>query len=179
MERLMKLLENVGRGAGKVVATLYEAGRLAIGQVYNNVLPFMAFVSLLIGIITSSGIGKVLANILTPLAGNIWGLLLMSIILSFPITSPFVAPGAVIAQILATVIGVQIGEGKISPAMAMPAFYAVIAQLGQDFTAVALSLAEAEPETVEIGVPAVLFSRVITGPAAVLVGWLFGLGMKF
>jgi PTS system glucitol/sorbitol-specific IIC component len=38
-------------------------------------------------------------------------------------------------------------------------------------------LGEAETETVEIGVPAVLFSRLITGPAAVLIGFVLSIGM--
>jgi PTS system glucitol/sorbitol-specific IIB component len=49
--------------------------------------------------------------------------------------------------------------------------------VGCDFIPVGLSLGEAEPKTVEIGVPAVLFSRMITGPIAVLVGFVFSLGL--
>ena len=40
-----------------------------------------------------------------------------------------------------------------------------------------LALGEAEPETVEVGVPAVLFSRMITGPLAVLIAWVFSAGL--
>jgi len=42
---------------------------------------------------------------------------------------------------------------------------------------VGLALGEAEPETVEIGVPAVLFSRFITGPIAVILAWLASVGL--
>jgi sorbitol-specific phosphotransferase system component IIBC len=38
-------------------------------------------------------------------------------------------------------------------------------------------LGEAEPETVEIGVPAVLFSRLITGPIAVVIAWFASFGL--
>ena len=40
----------------------------------RTVIPFMAFVSLLIGVIQGSGIGNVFANIMAPLAGNAVGL---------------------------------------------------------------------------------------------------------
>jgi len=42
---------------------------------------------------------------------------------------------------------------------------------------VGLALGEAEPETVEVGVPAVLFSRLITGPLAVVIAYVASFGM--
>ncbi|BDP73782.1 hypothetical protein EfmAA96_15670 [Enterococcus faecium] len=50
----------------------------AYGENYiRTVIPFMAFVSLLIGVIQGSGIGNVFANIMAPLAGNAVGLTIM------------------------------------------------------------------------------------------------------
>ena len=40
-----------------------------------------------------------------------------------------------------------------------------------------LALGEAEPETVEIGVPAVLFSRFVTGPLAVVLAYFASIGL--
>ena len=174
---LAKVLETIGRGVGGVVAALYQAGRDSIDQVVKNILPFMAFISLIIGIVLATAVGDWIAKGLTGLAGSIAGLLILGVIVGFPILSPLLGPGAVIAQIIGTLIGVEIGRGNIAPQYALPALFAINPQVGCDFIPVGLSLGEAEPYTVEIGVPAVLFSRMITGPVAVLLAWAVSAGL--
>ncbi len=174
---LTGFLARFGRGIGGVVGVLYQSGRQSIDTVIRNVLPFIAFVALLIGIINASGLGNIIANTLSPLADSLAGLLILSAIVGLPFLSPVLGPGAVIAQVIGVLIGDQIGRGAIDPQFALPALFAYNVQVGCDFVPVGLALGEADPKTIEIGVPAVLFSRQITGPIAVLIGWLLSFGM--
>ncbi|MDN5352317.1 MAG: glucitol/sorbitol system component [Clostridiales bacterium] len=176
-QRKQNIIERIGRGAGKVVGIFYSAGRETIDSVIKNILPFMAFVAMLMGIILKSGIGDAIAAVIAPFSGSLIGLLVISVVAALPFLSPLLGPGAVIAQVVGVLIGVEIGRGNIPPQYALPALFAIDPQVGCDFIPVGLSLGEAEPETVEIGVPAILFSRLITGPASVIIAYLFSIGL--
>ncbi|MBN9044093.1 MAG: PTS glucitol/sorbitol transporter subunit IIB [Rhizobiales bacterium] len=175
---LIGFISSIGRVMGRVVGIFFNAGRRTIDQVVRNVLPFMAFVTMLIGLILYTGIGDILAQPMGPLANNIIGLLVLSAICGLPFLSPILGPGAVIAQVIGVaIIGPQIANGTIAPAMALPALFAYNTQVGCDFVPVGLALGEAKPKTIEIGVPAVLISRQIMGPVSVLIAWLVSLAV--
>ncbi len=171
MRSLTSLLERLGRATGKVVGTLYQAGRDSVDQTLKNIIPFMAFIAFIIGVINATGVGKWLASVLQPLASNPIGLVVMSLIVGFPVLSPLLGPGAVMAQIIGTVLGTQFASKALPASIALPCLFAINPQVGCDFIPVGLALGEAEPTTVEVGVPAVLTSRFITGPIAVIIAY--------
>ena len=143
MQMMTRTIENVGRGVGNIVGVLYQAGRDTIEQVIRNILPLMAFISVLIGIILYTGIGNIIAHTLSPLASSLIGLLIISVICAIPILSPVLGPGAVIAQVVGTLLGVEIGLGHIPPQFALPALFAINSQVGCDFIPIGLALGEA------------------------------------
>ena len=167
----------LGIAIGGIVNKFYAAGRETIDITIKSILPFMAFVSMILGIISASGIGNIIANTISPVASTLPGMLIVSFICALPFISPVLGPGAVIAQVVGTLLGAQIGLGNIPAQYALPALFAIDAQVGCDFVPVGLSLGEADPDTIELGVPAVLYSRVITGPAAVLIAYAASIGL--
>jgi PTS system glucitol/sorbitol-specific IIC component len=174
---LNSLLVTIGKSVGGIINILYQAGRDTIETVIRNILPFMAFIAVLIGIINESGLGDKLAHLVEPLAGNLIGLVAISIFCSIPVLSPVLGPGAVIAQVVGVLLGTRIAKGDIPPQYALPALFAIDPQVGCDFIPVGLALGEAEEHTVEVGVPAVLISRMFTGPMAVVLAYFASFGL--
>ena len=171
------IVVKIGKVVGEVVSKFFQAGRDTIEMVIKNILPFMAFTSTLLGIISASGLGNIIANTIAPLCGSLPGMLVICFVCSLPFLSPILGPGAVIAQVVGTLLGAQFATGAIPAQYALPALFAIDGQVGADFVPVGLSLGEAEPETIELGVPAVLFSRIVTGPLAVLIAFVFSIGL--
>ena len=171
------IVVRIGKVVGRVVNICFQAGRDTIEMVVGTILPFMAFTATLLGIISASGLGNVIAKTISPICSTLPGMVAIAFICGIPILSPVLGPGAVIAQVVGTLLGSQFALGNIPPQYALPALFAIDAQAGCDFIPVGLSLGEADSETIEYGVPAVLFERLITGPLAVLSAFAFSIGM--
>ena len=171
------IVTRIGKVVGRVVNICFQAGRDTIEMVIGTILPFMAFTATLLGIISASGLGNVIAKTISPICSTLPGMVIIAFVCGIPILSPVLGPGAVIAQVVGTLLGSQFALGNIPPQYALPALFAIDAQVGCDFVPVGLSLGEAEPETIEYGVPAVLFERIVTGPLAVLIAFAFSIGM--
>ena len=171
------VLAKIGLGAGKVVATFNQAARDAVQTCIGTLLPFMAFVSMLIGIINGTGFGTFFSTLLQPLLGNVFGLMILGIVCAIPGLSAILGPGAVISQILGSIMGAEIAAGRISPHLALIGLFALNCHAACDFIPVGLGLAEAETETVEVGVVSVMYSRFITSWIRILLAIVFSIGL--
>lgn len=167
-----KVVVSFGSVVGNIINTLLSSGRQAIQLTLQTILPFMAYVSLLIGFVTYTGLSDWIATAVTPLAATPWGLILLGVITGLPFLSPILGPGAAIAQVIGVLMGTQIAMGALPIPYALPTLFAIDGQVGMDFIPVGLALGEAKPETVAVGVPAVLISRMFTSPLAVVIAWL-------
>lgn len=173
----MNIMTKVGLNVGKFVATFNQAARDAVQTCINTLLPFMAFVSMLIGIINGTGFGEMFSGLLQPLLGNVVGLLVLGVICSIPGLSALLGPGAVISQILGGIFGAEIAAGRISPSLALVGLFALNCHAACDFIPVGLGLAEAETDTVEVGVVSVMYSRFITSWIRVLLAFVASIGL--
>lgn len=169
---LVGLVVGFGNAIGYIINTLLSSGRQSIDIILKTVLPFMAYVALLIGFVNYTGLSELIATVVSPLASNPLGLLLLSFVVALPFLSPILGPGGAVAQVVGVLMGTQIGIGALPVQYALPTLFAIDGQVGADFVPVGLSLGEARPETISVGVPAVLFSRMITSPIAVLIAYL-------
>src|SRR5699024_4607438 len=125
---VFNLLSKLGSTVASVVSMFLDSGRKTVDLLLKTIIPFMAFVSILIAFVEYTGIGNAIANILSPLGSSLWGLLLISIICSFPFLSPLLGPGAAVAQVVGVLVGTLIGAGEIPVQYALPALFAIDSQ---------------------------------------------------
>ncbi|GFN35338.1 hypothetical protein [Tepidimicrobium xylanilyticum] len=177
MKGMNGFISKVSSGIGYIVSVFIQSGRDAINMAISTILPFMIFVSAIVGVVLSTGLGDIIANGLSFMANSYIGLLFLGIICAFPLFSPILGPGAVIAQTIGVLIGALIAEGKIAPSLALPAIFAIHQPAGGDFVPVGLGLAEARPETAEVGVPAVLYGKWLVSPIEMLIAIVLSFGL--
>lgn len=174
MSKISDFMTKIASGIGKFVMTVVQAARDSFKLCLEQIIPFIIFVSTVFTFITETGVGNVIADALSNLATSPIGLLIMGLIITFPLFSPIIGPGAVIPQVIGTLIGGLIGTGDVPLAMALPTVFAIHQPCGADFIPVGMSLTEAEPETMELGVSAVLFAKFIIAPIEIILAIIIG-----
>ncbi|HEY4570797.1 MAG TPA: PTS sorbitol transporter subunit IIB, partial [Kribbella sp.] len=140
-----------GTAVGYIINTFLAAARQSINLTLNTVLPFMAYVSLLLGFVIYTGIAEWIGRLLAPLSSNPIGLVVIGFVVALPFLSPILGPGAAVAQIVGVLMGTQIATGALPVQYALPTLFAIDGQVGCDFIPVGLGLGEAKVETVEVG----------------------------
>ena len=163
--------------AGKVISIFRQAASEAVRTCLEMILPFMGFAALFVGICKGSGLTGFLAGLMGPAGGSLPGLMILGIICSLPGLSAVLGAGAAAAQIFSTVIGTLIASGSLTPAMALPALFAINCQCACDFIPVGLGMTEARPETTQVGIAAVTMSRFATGWIRILIAVVFSIGL--
>ena len=161
----------------KVFSIFQQSARDAVRTCLEMILPFMGFAALFIGICRGSGLTEFLANLMKPMSASVLGLLAIGIICSIPGLSAVLGAGAAAAQVFAAVIGELIATGGISPAMALPALFAINCQCACDFIPVGLGMTEAKKETTQVGIAAVTISRFTTGWIRILIALVCSIGL--
>lgn len=174
---IFNIMTKMGSTVGSVVSMFLDSGRKTVDLLLKTIIPFMAFVSILVAFVEYTGVGDWIANTISPFGSSLWGLLLISIICSFPFLSPLLGPGAAVAQVVGVLVGTLIGAGTIPPQYALPALFAIDSQVGADFFPVGMSMMEAKPKTIEYGTPAFLIARQISSPIAVVIAYLLSIGL--
>ena len=119
-----------------------------------------------------TGLGDMIGAELAVLIGPIPALLIIFFICFIPTMSPFLGPGLLIAIGAGLLTGEQIAEGAVKPILALAALLAIDVQFNGGFIPPNLALGENEPETINAGVPAIVFTRLVTIPVAVVLSCL-------
>jgi PTS system glucitol/sorbitol-specific IIC component len=140
----------------------------------QHVLPVLVLAGIIAAGIIRTGLGTVIGEGVNPIPD----LLVVGIICFIPAISPIIGPGLGIVLMVTFMAGEQIAAGSVNPFIALPALLAIDAQVGGSFVPSSMALGEGERETINVGVPPILFSRLITVPAAVVIAYLFCFGFK-
>lgn len=163
--------------ASRIISIFHQSARDTVRTCIETLLPFMGFAALFIGICKGSGLTGLLAGLIQPVEVSIPGLIGFGILCSVPGLSAILSAGAVAAQMFSTLFGEMVASGGIPVYMALPALFAINCQCACDFIPVGLGMSEARPQTTQIGIAAVTFSRFATGWIRILIALLFSIGL--
>ena len=122
-----------GTAVGYIINQFLAAARQSINLTLNTVLPFMAYVSILLGFVIYTGIAQWIGELLAPLSSNPLGLVAIGFVVALPFLSPILGPGAAVAQIVGVLMGTQIATGALPVQYALPTLFAIDGQVGCDF----------------------------------------------
>ena len=127
-----------GTAVGYIINQFLAAARQSINLTLNTVLPFMAYVRILLGFVIYTGVAQWIGELLAPLSSNPLGLIAIGFVVALPFLSPILGPGAAIAQIVGVLMGTQIATGALPVQYALPTLFAIDGQVGCDFIPVGL-----------------------------------------
>jgi PTS system glucitol/sorbitol-specific IIC component len=148
-------------------------------RVVKKILPVLKIIAppLVLGLVLFvflfwSGLGDVIGENLAERTGTVPALFIMFAVCFIPSLSPVLGPSVLVALAAAALCGEQIASGKVNFLLALTALLILDAQLGGSFIPPSLGLGENEPETMSAGVPAIVFTRLVTVSAAVALACL-------
>ena len=167
-----KMYPYLKKAARAVLNLLIRLGKKIL-PVLKKMAPSILLGLILFILLFLSGLGSIIGSELALLTSPVLALLIIFGVCLIPAVSPILGPVLLIAIAAAVFAGEQIAEGAVNPSVALAALLALDAQLGGSFIPPRLALGENEPETINAGVPGIVFTRLITVPLAVLAACLF------
>ncbi|MDR2662095.1 MAG: hypothetical protein LBC31_03760 [Treponema sp.] len=124
-------------------------------------------------VIFKTGLGDRMSGFLEAKLPFSLGILLIGLICCIPLISPVIGPGLLIAVVTGVLVFEQIASGNLKVIMVLPSLLAIDAQVGGGFIQPGLAMGESEKATINVGVPPVLFTRLITVPIALVIACIF------
>ena len=174
--RPREALEKITAFLGKAVKT--AAGFLAVigGKLLpklKNFVPSLLLGAVIFGFLYWTGLADKMSVEIAALTGSVPVWLIIFAVSLIPALSSVLGPGLLIAIAAGILTGEQIAGGKSTPFLALAALLAIDAQIGGSFIPPSLGMGETERETISAGVPAIVFTRLVTVPIAVVLVCLF------
>ncbi|GHV85537.1 hypothetical protein AGMMS50230_11450 [Spirochaetia bacterium] len=164
------------QGAHKSLSSLRQRPLIkrmtALKRIFVPVFCGLTVFFLLLG----TGLGDRIGENLAALIGPLPAALVVAGISFIPIFSPLIGPGLIIVLAVGLLTGEQIAAALVTPFMALPALFAVDARINGGFISRGMAFGENEKDTINAGVPGIVFTRLILLPAAVLLVCLISFG---